>query len=347
MAKPTRRKTEDVIEPVTAQHVAELAGVSPSTVSRVLNDIHNDFISEKTRSRVREAAAQLGYTPNPLARALRGRQSYLLGVIVRDIADPFFARMISELSTGARALGYRLVLGHAQNDGDTVLTLGDLLDIRQTDGVIVLGNLRDDDSSLEELFRRSHKVVTLCRAPASRYSVGIDNRAGVRAIMDHLWALGHRRIAFIDAGWQGDINERREAYLAYLHERSRSAWIEREVNTPAGGSRAMQALIAAPERPTAVFASDDIVATGALKAALESGLRVPQDISIVGFDDIELAQYLSPALTTMRQPIEVLSREALRLLTTIITDSEIREEVLVRITPELVVRQSSGPAPDA
>lgn len=344
----TRRNLQEVVPTVTAQDVADLAGVSPSTVSRVLNDSDGGFISEKTRARVRAAAAQLGYSPNPIARALRGQKSHLIGVIVRDIADPFFARMISELSTSARALGYRIVLGHAQNDSDTALTLGDLLDIRQTDGVIVLGNLRDDDSSLEELFRKSDKVVTLCRTPASGYAVGIDNRAGVQALMDHLWGLGHRRIAFIDAGWQGDISERREAYLTYLHDRGVDAlpsWIVREVNTPAGGYRAMHTLMAAPQHPTAVFASDDMVATGALKAALMSGLRVPQDVSIVGFDDIDLAQYLTPALTTMRQPTDVLSHEALSLLLALIAQDDTGEEVALYIEPELIVRQSSGPAP--
>ena len=150
---------------VTARDVAELVGVSPSTISRVLNNNASTLISETTRQRVLAAAEQLGYTPDPIARALRGKKSNLLGLIVREIADPFFARFISELSVQARARSYHLVLGHAQSDPEEALTMTDVLDTRHTDGVIVLGDLKNDEATLQEMLVGKHAVVAVCRGP--------------------------------------------------------------------------------------------------------------------------------------------------------------------------------------
>lgn len=335
----------------TARDVAQRVGVSPSTVSRVLNNTDSQLISAGTRQRVLEAAAELGYTPDPIARALRGKRSHLLGLIVREIADPFFARFIAELSVQARALNYHLVLGHAQSDPQEALAMTSVLDTRHTDGVIVLGDLKDDEAALHEMLAGNHAVVAVCRgpSPASLYTVNIDNFAGTYALLDHLRALGHRRFGFIDGGWLGDLRERREAFLGYIREHDLPLlpdWIQAEANNAGGGYRAMQVLLGLKERPTAVFAADDIMAIGALKAVTDAGLQVPRDISIVGFDDIDLAQFFCPALTTMRQPIDAMSAQVLKLILDLI-DSPQRpqEETLIRIPPVLVIRQSTGPAP--
>jgi LacI family transcriptional regulator len=335
---------------VTAHDVAALVGVSTSTVSRVLSGASTDMISDNTRQRVIEAAAQLGYTPDPIARALRGKKSHLLGLIVREIDDPFFARFIARLSMQAREINYHIVLGHAQSDPQEALKMTDVLDTRHTDGVFVLGDLRDDEIALEEMLQGKHAVVALCRgpSPASLYTVNTDNYAGTHLLLDHLYELGHRRVGFIDGGWLGDIRERREAYFDYLKMRgleSRAGWVQAETNGADGGYRAMRRLLELHRRPTAIFASDDIMAIGALKAICDAGLQVPRDISVVGFDDIELAQYLCPSLTTMRQPIDEMIREALRLMLELIDgDNTSLSEMVIRIPPVLVVRQSTGPA---
>jgi DNA-binding LacI/PurR family transcriptional regulator len=337
---------------VTSRDVAELVGVSPSTVSRVLNNNRSDMIGAETRQRVLQAAAQLGYTPDPIARALRGKKSHLLGLIVREIADPFFARFISELSAQARDLNYHLVLGHAHSDPNEALTMTNALDTRHTDGVIVLGDLKDDEAALREMLEGKHAVVGVCRgpSPASLYTVNTDNYAGAYGLLDHLYDLGHRRFGFIDGGWLGDIRERREAFLSYIDERNLPllpGWIQAQSNDAEGGYRAMQALIGLPERPTAVFAADDIMAVGALKAVADAGLRVPDDFSIVGFDDIELARFFCPSLTTMRQPIDAMSQRVLSLMLELIGESQARrEKTLIQIPPVLVARQSTGPVRD-
>jgi DNA-binding LacI/PurR family transcriptional regulator len=347
----TDNKAERPKGRVTARDVAERVGVSTSTVSRVLNNNASELISEETRQRVLQAAAQLGYTPDPIARALRGKKSNLLGLIVREIADPFFARFISELSVQARDLNYHLVLGHAQSDPEEALTMTDVLDTRHTDGVIVLGDLKDDEAALQELLAGKHAVVAVCRgpSPASLYTVNTDNYAGTYSLLEHLYELGHRRFGFIDGGWLGDLRERREAFVQYIKNRHlefRQAWIQAQSNSPAGGYAAMRSLIDQPTRPTAVFASDDMMAIGALKAVADAGLQVPDDISVVGFDDIELAKFLCPALTTMRQPIDAMSQHVLELMLELINEPQLqREQTLIRIPPELVVRQSTGPVP--
>ena len=336
---------------VTARDVADLVGVSPSTVSRVLNNSKNNLISEKTRQRVIEVANQLGYTPDPIARALRGAQSNLLGLIVREIADPFFAAFISEISIQARALNYHLVLGHAQSDPEEALTMTDVLDTRHTDGVIILGDLQDDEAALQEMLKGKHAVVAVSRgpSPASLYTVNADNYAGTFELLDHLYALGHRRFGFVDGGWLGDIRERREAFIKYMETRNlhiAPGWIQTQPNTAEGGYRAACAFIDLAERPTAIFAADDIMAIGLLKALTDAGLRVPDDFSVVGFDDIELAKYFCPALTTMRQPIDEMSRQVLSLVLELINEPDLqREQTMIQIPPVLMVRESTGPAP--
>jgi DNA-binding LacI/PurR family transcriptional regulator len=337
---------------VTARDVAELVGVSPSTVSRVINNNAGNLISEATRQRVLTAAEQLGYTPDPIARALRGKKSNLLGLIVREIADPFFARFISELSVQARARNYHLVLGHAQSDPEEALTMTNVLDTRHTDGVIVLGDLKNDEDALQEMLAGKHAVVAVCRgpSPASLYTVNTDNFAGTVGLLDHLFELGHRRFGYIDGGWLGDLRERLEAFITYIQERNltlRDGWFQAQSNNAEGGYRGMQALIELRDRPTAVFVADDIMAIGALKAAADAGLHVPNELSVVGFDDIDLARFFCPALTTMRQPIDAMSERVLTLILQLINNPHGQQEkTLVRIPPVLVVRQSTGPAPD-
>ena len=337
---------------VTAKDVATSADVSASTVSRVLSGKASSFISEETCQRVREAAARLGYSPHPIARALRGKGTNLLGVIVREIADPFFAKFIAVLSAQAREVGYHVILVHARSDPGEALQATAILDARQwCNGMLFLGDLRDDEAALQSMLRDYGAIVALCRgpAPASVPTINSDNRGGMRLLLDHLYELGHRRLAFIDAGWLGDIKERREAFVRYLSERNLAVlpeWMQVESNDADGGCRAMHRLLALSPRPTAVVASDDAVAIGALKAAGDAGLRVSDDISVVGFDDIEMARFVSPPLTTVRQPIEKMCHQALQMVLSLIDGQVIADDgMLVQMTPELIVRRSTGPVP--
>jgi LacI family repressor for deo operon, udp, cdd, tsx, nupC, and nupG len=335
---------------VSSYDVARLAGVSQSTVSRVLNQAQADLISPETRARVMEAARELGYSPNPFARALRGKPSHLLGLIVRDISDPFFARMTAEITTQARLQNYHIVLGHARGSPQEALEFNDILDARHTDGVFLLGDLQGDEAALQEMLRFTHALVAMCRgpSPASLYTVNTDNYAGTNALLDHLTGLGHRKIGFINGGWLGDMRERGEAYHLYIEQNNlprHAGWVQDEKNDPQGGYLAMSRILALAERPTAVFASDDMMAIGAIKAAQTVGCKVPEHISVVGFDDIEFASYFCPALTTVCQPVAKIVSTALELMLQLISDPEtLPEEKVIRLAPHLVVRQSSGPS---
>lgn len=336
---------------VAAKDVAKLAGVSASTVSRVLNGATAPLISEETAQRIYKAAAELGYTPDPIARALRSKRTNLLGLIVREIADPFFARFIAHLSIQARDQGYQIILGHAYSDPRQALRMSSVFDERHCDGVLILGDLRDDEGALQSMVQHSHAIVALCRgqAPSGVATVNTDNTAGARALLNLLHGFGHRQIGFIDGGWLGDVQERREAFVNYIAERRLPAFsgqIQAEDNTMEGGYRAMCRLIENPVRPTAVVASDDLMAVGALRAAHEAGVRVPHDISIVGFDDLEIAQFITPTLTTARQPVEEMSRHALQILIKLINGTVVApSEMHIQLTPELVMRESAGPPP--
>lgn len=338
---PTRTKKS-----VTAQDIAELAKVSKSTVSRVLSGAGVGMISEGTRERVRAATAQLGYSPDPIARALRGKPTHLIGLIVREIDDPFFARFISIISLQARELGYQLVLGNAHSDPSEALEVTSVFETRHCDGIIILGDLRGDEAGMARIQEDNQAVVALCAGSvkSSVPTINCDNRLGIRLLMTHLHDLGHRRFAFIDGGWLGDIQERKKAFLQYLPEHDLTlppSWIQADTNDPSGGARAALRLLEAPERPTAIIASDDIMAIGVLKAIFEQGLRVPEDLSVVGFDDIEMARYVSPPLTTVRQPIDEMSRHALDLLFELVQRHTPRLPVIA-VPPELVVRGSTG-----
>jgi LacI family transcriptional regulator, repressor for deo operon, udp, cdd, tsx, nupC, and nupG len=337
----------------TARDVALLAGVSQSTVSRVLNDTETRLISVSTSQRVRAAAVELGYSPHPLARALRGKHTHLIGLIVREIEDPFFARFISHLSIQARELGYQIVLGHAHSDPNQALQMTAVLETRHCDGVLLLGDLRDDGPATTKILKDNRAVVALCRghSQASVPTINSDNRAGMALLLEHLYALGHRRMAFVTGGWLGDLRERQQAYQAFWQLRGLpviAEYSQTDSNDLEGGYRAVGRLLALPVPPTAVLAADDIMAIGVLKAVTDAGLRLPRDISVTGFDGIEMSQFTTPALTTVRQPVETMSRQALQLLMRLINNESIPEqEAISLVQPELVVRQSSGAVPQA
>jgi LacI family transcriptional regulator, repressor for deo operon, udp, cdd, tsx, nupC, and nupG len=335
------------ISRVTSKDVAALAGVSQSTVSRVLGSSKaNGFISEETASKVRMAAEQLGYSPHPIARALRGERTNLLSLIVREIADPFFARMIELLSAETRKLGLSMVLGYARSDPKEVLTMTQVFDFRQYDGMIFLGDLRNDQDVLQKIRNNQIPAVALCRGKKviPFPTVNCDNTAGINMMVDYVIGLGHRRLAFIDGGWFGDNLERREAFLAYKDTHATDAvfnWVQADINDFDGGYKSMQNLLHMYPRPTAILTADDSLAIGALKAAMDNHIRVPEEISITGFDDIELASYTCPSLTTIRQPLEAMINKALEILVAQINGEAITSQNIITMDPELIVRAST------
>jgi DNA-binding LacI/PurR family transcriptional regulator len=336
--------------PATMKDIAAATGVSRSTVSRILSNATLTVpIAQETRDRVRATARELGYRPNPLARALRGGPIMLLGAIVRDITDPFFAGAVEAVSIAARAHGYNIVLGLAHARATEAYELATLLEARQCDGILLLGDMGDQPRLLADL-RESHvPVVAMWQGTSLDLVPGVqvDNRLGTRMAVEHLVGLGHRRIAFVGGRPLGDIRERQAAYseaVSAIVGEIPPGYVQHVANTPSGGEAALGALLQVSPRPTAIVASTDVLATGLLRGALLRGLRVPDELSVVGFDDIPMAKSTVPALTTVRMPIAAMAAEAVALaLGSGRRDGAAHPRVF---PPSLVVRQSTA-APTA
>jgi DNA-binding LacI/PurR family transcriptional regulator len=352
--------------------IATATGVSRSTVSRILNDAPLAVpIAASTRERVLATARDLDYRPNPLARALRGAPTMLLGAIVRDITDPFFAGAIEAVSVEARKLDYNIVLGHAHAEATEAYALATMLEARQCDAILLLGDMGDQPRLLDDLRDTHVPVVALWQGSELDLipAVNVDNRSGIVTAISHLRTLGHRRIAFIGGRSLGDIRERRAAYTEAMTDLLGglpAGYVQHVANTPADGEAALRALMRQSPPPTAVVASTDVLAIGVLRGALVMGIRVPDELSVVGFDDIPMAAFTVPALTTVRMPTAEMAAAAITLA---VGDgagdawrlgaadraheraSEGREVVrrgraLVRLfRPELVVRQSTAACP--
>jgi DNA-binding LacI/PurR family transcriptional regulator len=307
--EPSSELSDEVQRPVTMKEVAAAAGVAQSTVSRILNDVSGHIaVSAGTRARVETIANELGYRPHPGARALRGAPTMLLGAVVRDITDPFFAGVIEALYIQATARGYSVVLGHARATADEALALAAVLEARHCDAIVLLGDLRDEPRLVEDLRGVHIRVVALWHGSQQLGpfpTVSVDNRAGIRAALNHLTSLGHRHIAFVGGESLGDIRERQAAYEEYVSSAGLGpldGYIRHVPNTTDGGELALEALLALPVRPTAILAATDVLAMGLIHAAYERSVAVPDELSIVGFDDIPLASAMVPGLTTVHMP---------------------------------------------
>jgi DNA-binding LacI/PurR family transcriptional regulator len=332
--------------------IAREAGVSQSTVSRVLNDAPTRVpIAAETRERVTLAARRLGYRPNPLARGLRGAPTMLIGAVVRDITDPFFSGAIEALSVEAMARGYNVVLGHAHSRADEALALTAVLETRHCDAIVLLGDVQDQPRLLGDLKDSLVPVVALWQGTSALGvpTIDVDNRAGIRAAIEHLTGLGHERIAFVGGRPLGDIRERESAFVEAVSQRFgavRDGYLQHVANTPTGGESAVNALLRLAEPPTAIVASTDTLAFGVLHAAHALGRRVPDDLSVTGFDDILLASHTVPALTTLRMPAREIAAEGLDFAIELARSPGQRPEATVKVfAPELIVRQSTAHPP--
>jgi DNA-binding LacI/PurR family transcriptional regulator len=329
--------------------IAAAASVSQSTVSRVLSGAETRVpIAAETRERVIQASRRLAYRPNPLARGLRGSSTNLIGAVVRDFSDPFFAEAIEALVTESMAHGYNVVLGHVHPRLDEAIPLTSVLETRHTDAIVVLGDIRVHPQLLEDLRSSQVPVVALWQGttPLGFPTADTDDRAGIQAGLDHLASLGHRRIAFVSAELPGDFWIRESAYTEFMRERLGGVpdgYVERCPNTMAGGDAAVRRLLALPDPPTAVATSTDLIAVGVLHAAHSLGATVPDRLSVVGFDDILISGHTVPALTTSRMPTTKIVNYAINLAVRLARDPDAsREPSLEIFAPELIIRESTA-----
>lgn len=329
----------------TQRDVARHAGVSQAAVSYVINGKTNS-VSAATGQRVMEAIATLKYTPNPIAQTLRGTPTSLLGVIARDLSHPLLAKMLAALSAEARRLSYELLITACDGDVRTALRLAALMRSRLCDGLVIVGDLPDDHAIWAGYEHVGLPVVGLLQGsmalPVSAFCV--DNQQGTELALAHLVALGHSRIAFATAGWVRGSSERMAAYEGFLkrhHLPGSPDYVLVTDGTAVGGTRALDQLLELSTPPTAVFAASDVVALGLLARAAQIGVRVPEDLSVVGFDDIGPASCYFPGLTTVRQPVQDLAAVAVRALIHLRSDP-LTPPYSRPLTPELVVRESTG-----
>lgn len=334
----------------TMRDIAADAGVSQSTVSRVLNDAPTRVpIAAETRERVMLAARKLGYRPNPLARGLRGAPTMLLGAVVRDFSDPFFADAIEALAVEAMARGYNVVLGHAHGRLEEAIALTTVIEVRHCDAVVMLGDMQDQPRLLDDLRNSTVPVVALWQgtSPLEFPAIDVDDRAGIFAAVEHVIGLGHKRVGFVSARLPLNNPRRRDAFIEVMTSRFGGVpdgYIQDVENTLAGGEAALAALLDLPEPPTAVVTSTDLVAVGVLHAAYSLGRTVPDELSVVGFDDILIAAHTVPALTTMRMPIAEIVGAGVKLAIELARDTSASREPRITVyEPSLVVRQSTSP----
>ncbi len=333
--------------------IARVAGVSQSTVSRVLSGAPPTVrIGADTRDRVVEVARGLGFEPNPVARALRGARTMLLGVIVGDITDPFFPGLVEAVSTAARDRGYNVVLGHARGRAREAVALKAVLETRHCDAIILLGDMRDQPRVLRELGESRVPTVSLSRG--SRRDVGVaavdvDDHHGIAAVMEYLVGLGHTRIAYLGPRLYGDFPARHTAFLELTlanHLEFHRGYDVATENNPASGGAGLRSLAALRVPPTAVMAATDLIAIGALNAAYRIGLDIPGDLSLTGFDDLSLSGYMIPPLTTVRIPAVEMASAAVAAAIALVGRPPGADEPANQVfLPELVVRESCAPPP--
>jgi LacI family transcriptional regulator len=324
--------------------VAQRAGVSPATVSRVLNG--SGTVSPDRAARVREAARELGYTPSGPARALRQQRTRVWAAIIADIQNPFFTAMVRGMEDVARAEGHRLVLCNSDEDLEREAQYLDIAVAEQMAGVAI-AVASDKDSRLDVLLDRGVPVVAVDRRPKRHEdavdSVVVDNVLGARQATEHLLAMGAKRIACITGPARASTaSERATGYQRALKAAGRPVdpeLLRRADFREEGAYAAARTLLAGRRRPDAMFVGNNLMTLGALRAIREAGLRVPDDVLLVGFDDAPWTTLMSPQLTVVAQPTHELGRQAARLLATASADLPARHAVL---PPTLLIRESTG-----
>lgn len=330
---------------MSIQEVANLARVSTATVSRTLH--HDPKVRPETARKVWQAVEQLNYYPNTNARSLVSGRSQIVGLIVSDIMNPFFPELVKRFGESALQYGYDTLVASTDYDASRMaLTVRRMLE-RKVDGVAIMTS-EMDAQLVEVLANRAVPMVFLDVAePGAGVSrVRADYRAGIEMAARHLLELGHRRIAFISGPPElKSATVRRAAFLECLSEFGiieDEGLIEQGNHRIDGGLEAARRLVQMAEPPTAILASNDLTAIGALRGIREAGLHAPGDLSVVGFDDIDLAEFTEPPLTTVQLSRSEIAARAMECLVTNMSPGRL-EGTEVVIGTRLIVRESSAP----
>jgi DNA-binding LacI/PurR family transcriptional regulator len=331
---------------ITLRQVAEHVGLAPGTVSAVLNNAPSArAIPERTRKRIHAAARELNYRPNFLARSLRKKRTYTVGLIVQEIGDAYGSLVISGIEAYLRQHNYFFLTVIHRHDASMLREYSQLLLERGVEGFITV------DTSLQEALPLPTVSVAGHRTLQGVTNIVLDQERGARVALEHLLALGHRKIAFMKGqSFSSDAEDRWKAVCRVTQELGLEMDPDLIVNlesddpSPQVGYPYAKQLLARKKPFTALFAYNDISAIGAIRAMQEEELRIPQDVSVVGFDDVQWAAFHTPSLTTVRQPLGKMGQIAAETLIRMIEDhGEHSSEIAIE--PTLVVRESTGRAP--
>lgn len=329
--------------------VAKRAKVSTATVSRVLNNA--GVVKSSTRARVLKAVEDLRYHPNLHARSLAGGKSYTLGVVLSNMENPFFFDIYKTIEADARARGYDVVVANTNYQSEQLVTSIRLMIGRRVAGLALIVS-EMEPALIEEL--------TATRIPVVFYDVGtpkrnitnirINYRRGIEKVVHYIYSLGHRRLGFIGHhATLGPINERLNAVLetVALYSPALEVRTAADADSLEGGRQAARTLLDSGFAPTAIICVNDITAAGALREIREHGLRVPQDVSVTGFDNIKLSEFCYPPLTTVQIPREQIGHIVCERLIPVpaVLGAPAPADHAIVIDPELVLRESTGPAP--
>lgn len=310
-------KSKKQVAAATMKDVAVRARVSTATVSRAL--MNPEKVSQATRNRVEQAAIDVGYLPGSLHRNLKRNESRTILVIVPDICDPFFSEIIRGIEVTAAEQGYLVLIGDCAHQNQQEKTFIDLIITKQIDGMLLLGSRLPFDASKEEQRNLPPMVMANEFAPELELpTVHIDNLTAAFNAVNYLHELGHQRIACIAGPEEMPLcHYRLQGYVQALRRSGMTVdphYIARGDFTYEAGANALEQLLNLPQPPTAIFCHSDVMALGALSMAKRRGFRVPDDLSIIGFDNIALAEFCDPPLTTVAQPRFDIGREAMLLL---------------------------------
>jgi DNA-binding LacI/PurR family transcriptional regulator len=341
-----KRKHDDgkAAERVSLKTLAAYLNLDPTTISVVLNDVPGRSIPEATRDRIRKAAIKFNYQPSFLARSLRNRRTMTIGILVPVLADGYHAEVMTGIGDRLLEEKYFYFIAHHRHRPDLIEEYPRMLISRGAEGLISI------DTNL--LHKLPLPVVAIAghRRAAGVTNVVLDHHRAAELSLRHLYDLGHRTIAFMrgqpyssdsDARWQGIVQVAQDLGLAIRPELT--IQLEKDLTSPELGYPVLKQLLDHQRTFTAVVSFNDIAAIGCIRALHDSGLRVPQDVSVVGFDDIKEAAFQTPSLTTIRQPLHQMGALAADLLLQQLGPSDSKSPAEVAVEPELIVRESTGP----
>ncbi|MGB4476255.1 MAG: LacI family DNA-binding transcriptional regulator, partial [Bacillota bacterium] len=330
----------------TIKDIARKVGVSPSVVSRALNNKYG--VKESTRQAVLRAAKELGYHPNVAARSLVTKRTEMIGVIIPDISEPFYSRMIKGMEYVASKTGYTLLFSNSYESLEQSKAVVKMVEAQRVEGLIVVGSSLKERDYIYSLIDKGTPFVVIERhySDPRMNCIWVDNVVGGYVATKHLIQCGHTRVAHISGDLDVEVAaERLKGYKKALDEAGIPFSPDLVVSGAfvwQDGYHGMKALLSRTPRCTAVFAGNDSMAYGALQAIAEAGLSVPQDISVIGFDDLEFSSLTNPPLTTVRQPRYEMGRDAARLLVTCLEQSTQDKGMKICYPPEIVIRRSTS-----